>query len=351
MKHNVIVPTQIKRTTNTTENTKNMNTNIHSFKPSAALAAGAFFLALALGGYVWLSVRSTLPPAPARHKPAMTNHGVESELQELRKAASSDFQYLAITHEKEAHERLANAVQLCVDRSRSRVDSYAEWLLSYEATFAIVKAWYNNSLDSEMARFSQEKLLSQQELIDSLNSEAERLQADMAGKADVISSNYQDRVATVLARFDCPTLPTDPQFATLTLLTNRLKTAAIVGNASGISSFVGSMLVGSFAEKRFVTWLGEKLALKAGSKLIRWGTGPVGWVVGLTIGLGAEWAADKYLFKPHMVTELNSQLDNVQSQMLRAGGPVSQTASAQADLVRTIAAELAGSADRSIAQQ
>ena len=173
----------------------------------------------------------------------------------------------------------------------------------------------------------------------------------MAGKADVISSNYQDRVATVLARFDCPTLPTDPQFATLTLLTNRLKTAAIVGNASGISSFVGSMLVGSFAEKRFVMWLGKELALKAGGKVIRLGTGPVGWVVGFTIGLGVEWAADKYLFKPHLATELNSQLDNVQSQMLRAGGPVSQIASAQAELVRTIAAELAGSADRSIAQQ
>lgn len=308
-------------------------------------SVGVVSLGVTFMGYFWVASLRPRPSAPAVAAPKAAGQRVArsaellAELKTLRQGAASELLALAPAHEALTREKLAGVLQDQIQAARGRVDGYADWLLSYKATWPLGKAWYDGRLGPEMVRLSEEKLLSSQQMTESLGAETERLQVSLAEQTAAISSKYQDRVVSILAHFDEASVANPLELGRA--IVAPIQAPALVANASGISSFVGSTFAGSFAEKKFVTWLAKKIALKAGSKVLRVGTGPVGWVVGLSIGWAGERAADNYLFKPQLASNLNAQLTECERQLLAANGPVAQIAAAQGQIIRSAAADLA----------
>jgi hypothetical protein len=183
-------------------------------------------------------------------------------------------------------------------------------------------------------------MLSREELAEAANSEAESLRADLVTHADEISRDYNDRIAAVLKRFDeSGRLKIEevqlPQYSA-----EAMKGPTVVYNLESLANFIGAGLAGDYAGTRFVSWLGTKIAVTGGSDVVFADTGPIGWIAGITVGLGAQWAIDKFWIKPRLLRELDSQLDSVEGQLLKANSPVLRLASEQSDLARQAAIEL-----------
>ncbi len=306
------------------------------------LIAGVALLTIGLASMAWLSRSAKLSSPDSLPRPGLPDLRAKAvaAVNKLRREAAGKFQELANDHEAIARKRLASAVTQCVERSRQKKDSYADWLLSTGATLKFAQAWYNNRLAGMLEAATEQRLLSRQELAGAANGEAESLRADLITRADEISREYNDRIAAVLKQFDVADQLKVEAVQLPHYSVDEMKGPAVASNLESLANFIGAGLVGDYAGKEFISWLGTKVAVTAGSDLAFADTGPVGWIAGLTVGFAAQWAVDKYWIKPRLLRELDGQLDNVERKLLSVNSPVLKLAADQADLARQAAKQL-----------
>lgn len=257
----------------------------------------------------------------------------------LRRDAAREFQEAAVIHEQAAREALRNVVVQAVGEAHGKVPKHVDWLISWEATLGMAKAWWNENLDIFLSQAAENNLISQKELQDRLQVESQRLAQEAGIKGSEIAIRYENRFASLLAGLEEPVRVQMPVVQLNSVTKADMSNPVIMGNMAGISSFIGSTLLGNYAERRFVKWIGEKIAIKAGSKVVRIGSGPVGWAVSIGGGLLVEKGVDEYYLKPRLEKELNSQLDQLQAELLDHSF-IQEAACAQVLALRTIATEI-----------
>jgi hypothetical protein len=310
---------------------------------SLRLLAGLVLMLIGIGAIMWLYRPSVnlwnSNSLPMRKSPDSHANAI-AEVNKLRREAAGKFRKLADDHEIAARQRLANAITRRVEQSRQREAAYADWLLSTGATLKMAKAWYDDGLAEMLETATEQRMLSRQELAEAVNSQAGSLRADLVTRADEISRDYNDRIAAVLKRFDASDRLKIEAVQLPRYSAEDMRNPAINANLESLANFIGIGLIGDYAGSKFVSWLGTKVVATAGIDAVFADTGPVGWVAGLTVGLGTQWAIDKYYIKPRLLRELDGQLDSIKLQLLAADGPVFKLASDQADLARQAATEL-----------
>jgi len=259
----------------------------------------------------------------------------------LRRDAAQEFKEAAVIQEQAARDALRNVVIQAVDEAHGKVPKYADWLISWEATWEMAKAWWNKNLDKFLSQAAERNLISQKELQTRLQVESQRLAQEAGIKGAEIAIRYENRFASLLAGLEEPIRVQMPALQFNSVTKANMSNPVITGNLAGISSFIGSSLLAAYGERRFVEWVGEKIAIKAGSKVVRIGSGPVGWVVSICGGYLVEKGVDKYYLKPRLEEELNRQLDQFQAGLLDHAF-MQEAAYAQALPLRVIAKEIMG---------
>jgi hypothetical protein len=261
------------------------------------------------------------------------------EIHTMRRDAAIDFQKLAATHEQTARIAIRNTIIDSIDEARGRVPGYAEWMISGEATFDMAKALWNESLEVFLIDAAKERLISDATLGNRLEQVSVKLSYDAATEAENIAMHYENRFATLLAGMEEPVKMQMPTVEFISITEARIGNPVITGNVMGMTSFIGSAFILSFAAEKFIKRLGKQITIKAGSKIVRVGSGPVGWVIGLAGGYLVEKGVDEYYVKPHLEKELNQQLDQIQA-MLLGHDFIEEAAHAQALPIHNIAKAL-----------
>lgn len=257
----------------------------------------------------------------------------------LRRDASQEFQEAAVLHEQAVRDALCNVVTKAVGEAHRKVPKYADWLIGWDATWEMAKAWWNETLEIFLSQASERNLISQKELQNRLQVESQRFAQEASIKATDIAIRYENRFASLLAGLDEPIRVQMPVLQFNSVTKANMSNPVITGNLAGISSFIGSSLLAAYGERRFVEWVGEKIAIKAGSKVVRIGSGPVGWLVSLGGGYLVEKGVDEYYLKPRLEEELNRQLDQFQAGLLDHTF-IQEAAYAQSLPLRAIATEI-----------
>jgi len=257
----------------------------------------------------------------------------------LKRDAAREFQDAAVVHEQAAREALRNVVIQAAREAHGKVPKYADWLISWEATWEMAKAWWNENLDIFLSQAAEKNLISQKELQNRLQVESQRLAQEAGIKGAEIAIRYENRFASLLAGLEEPIRVQMPTLQLNSVTKANMSNPVITGNLAGISSFIGSSVLSAYWERRFVEWVGEKVAIKAGSKVVRVGSGPIGWAVSLGGGYLVEKGVDEYYLKPRLEEELNRQLDQLQAGLLDQAF-IQEAAYAQALPLRTIATEI-----------
>jgi hypothetical protein len=310
---------------------------------SPRLIAGLALLAIGLGSLMWLYQPTPTHPSssllPIQQSPDSKAKAV-AEVNRLRRQAAAKFRELAGDHEASARQRLAKTITQRVEQSRQREDAYADWLLSTGATLKLAKAWYDDRLAEMLDAATEERMLSRRDLAEAVNGEAESLRADLITSADEISRDYNDRIASALIKFDMSDRLKIEAIQLPRYSMKEMKGPTVASNVGSLANFIGAGFLGDYAGTTFVSWLGTKVAVTAGSDMAFADTGPVGWIAGLTVGVGAQWAVDKYWIKPRLLRELDSQLNSVKARLLAPNSPVLKLATDQADLAMQAATEL-----------
>lgn len=262
-----------------------------------------------------------------------------AEIDMMRRDAALEFQEAAAKHEQTARIAIREAVIETIDEARGRVSNYAEWMIGWEATLDMAKAMWNGSLEKYLVDAAEKRLISGEMIENRLNREAVNLSQEAGIKAETIAMRYENRFASLLAGLEEPVMLQMPSVEFLSVTSANISNPVITGNVMGTTSFIGSTLLTSFAADRFVKRLGKQITIKAGSKIVRVGSGPVGWVIGLAGGYLVEKGVDEYYVKPHLEKELNQQLDQIQAKLL-GHAFIEETASTQALPLLNIAREL-----------
>jgi hypothetical protein len=259
----------------------------------------------------------------------------------LRRDAAQEFQEAASGHEQAVRTALRTVVIQAIGEAHRKVPQYADWLIGWEATWDMAKAWWNENLDTFLSQAAERNLISQTELQNRLQVESQRLAQEAGSKGAEIAIRYENRFASLLAGLDEPVRVQMPALQLNSVTKANMSNPVITGNLAGISSFIGSSLLAAYGERRFVEWVGEKVAIKAGSKVVRVGSGPIGWAVSLGGGYLVEKGVDEYYIKPRLEEELNSQLNQLQAGLLDRAF-IQEASTAQALPLRTIATEIMG---------
>ncbi|MGD9558699.1 MAG: hypothetical protein AB7V25_16860 [Mangrovibacterium sp.] len=261
------------------------------------------------------------------------------EIDVMRRDAALEFQEAAAAHEQAVRIAMRNTINETIEEAHGRVPDYAEWIIGWEATLDMAKALWNDNLEEVLVAAAEKRLLSRVMIENRLNQVAVNLSQESGIKAEAIAMRYENRFAGLLAGFEEPVRMQIPPVKFLSVASANICNPVIAGNAMGMTSFIGSMLLVSFAADKFVQRLGKQITIKAGSKIVRIGSGPIGWVIGFAGGYMVEKGVDEYYVKPRLVQELNQQLDQVQT-MLLGHDFIEKAASAQALPLHNIAREL-----------
>ena len=266
---------------------------------------------------------------------------VMEKINGLRRDAAQEFKEAAVAHEQAACDALRAVVIQAIGEAHGKVPKYADWLIGWEATWGMAKAWWNEKLDIFLSQAAEKNLISQKELQDRLQVESQKLAQEAGIKGAEIAIRYENRFASLLAGLEEPIRVQMPVLQFNSVTKANMSNPVITGNLAGIGSFIGSSLLAAYAERRFVEWVGEKIAIKAGSKVVRIGSGPIGWAISLGGGYLVEKGVDEYYLKPRLEKELNHQLDQLQTGLLDQTF-IQEAAYAQASPLRTIATEIMG---------
>ena len=310
------------------------------FHPRLWLGTGMLTLSLGLIWHLSSATKEDAAQVALQAQEAQRQQAL-AKLNGIRKEAAGDFAKLGTRHEAAARLRLQTTVHETTAAAKHRVPGYASWLLSYEASWEMLKAWKHHEIPAMLARESEKRMLSREAVSASLGAEDRRLNDELGKEAETLSGQYDNRVASVLALLDEPVRAQLPEFGFGKVTRAQFSNPVIQANLAGIGNFVGSSLVLSYGIERFVQWLGPKIAMKGASKLVRVGSGPVGWVIGLAGGIAIEKAIDETVIKPRLVAELNSQLDQVEACLIAKNGPCDSIAKEQARRARKISETLA----------
>lgn len=235
----------------------------------------------------------------------------------MRQAAARELRELAEKHEQEVRNALTTVLVKEIAAAHLRVPAYTDWLVTWEATWEMAKAWWNDDLESFLCKAGEERLLSAATIQARLEGETRKLAQAGAERATYIVIQYENRFTSLLAGLDEQVRVQMPPVAFPSIARADLNNPVVLGNMAGVSSFVGTALLASYGEQRFVQWLGKEATIKAGSKVVRIGSGPVGWVVSLVGGYLAEKGLDEYVIKPRLAEELHRQLDQAAAELLK----------------------------------
>ncbi len=239
-----------------------------------------------------------------------------AEIDMLRRDAALEFQEAAAKHEQAVRIAIRDAVIESIDEARGRVPDYAEWMIGWEATLDMAKAMWNDNLEAFLVDTAEKRLISGSAIENHVEQKTSKLYHEAASEAETISMRYENRFASLLAGLEEPLRAQMPSVEFLSVTSANISNPVITGNVMGMSSFIGSMLLTSFAAEKFVKQLGKQVTIKAGGKIVRVGSGPVGWVIGLAGGILVEKGVDEYYIKPRLVQDLNQQLDQIQAMLL-----------------------------------
>jgi hypothetical protein len=263
------------------------------------------------------------------------------KINDLQRDAAQEFQEAASGHEQAVRTALRTVVIQAIGEAHRKVPQYADWLIGWEATWDMAKAWWDENLDTFLSQAAEKNLISQKELQNRLQVESQRLALEAGSKGAEIAIRYENRFASLLAGLDEHVRVQMPTLQLNSVTKANMSNPVITGNMAGISSFIGSSLLANYGERRFVKWIGEQVTIKAGSKVVRVGSGPIGWAISLGGGYLVEKGVDEYYIKPRLEEELNSQLNQLQTGLLDHAF-IQEAATAQALPLRTIATEIMG---------
>ena len=272
------------------------------------------------------------------HQELLRKEGLE-KINVIRREAALEFQELAAIHKQNVISAFREAIIEEISAAHNRVSDYVEWLISWEATWEMVKAWWDNDLDLLLIQTSEKRLLSKEAIHGRLQTKATILNQEAASMAEAIAIRYENRFASLLYSLDEPIRVQMPPIAFKTITESNINNPVITGNLAGMSSFIGATVLAAYGERRFIEWLGGKIAIKAGSKVVRVGTGPIGWAVSLGGGYLVEKGLDEYYLKPRLTEEINRQLDQIKEALL-SHYFIAEEASTQALPFLNIAKEL-----------
>lgn len=261
------------------------------------------------------------------------------EIDTMRRDAAIEFQELAATHEQNIRVAIMGTITESIDEARGRVPDYAEWMISCEATFDMAKALWDESLEEFLVDAAEKRLISGATIENRLEQVAVKMSYDAAAEAENIAMRYENRFATLLAGLEEPVKMQMPVVEFLSVTSANISNPVITGNLMGMTSFIGASFVLSFAAEKFIKRLGKQITIKAGSKIVRMGSGPVGWVIGIGGGYLVEKGIDEYYVKPQLEQELHQQLNQVQALLLEHAF-IAETATAYALPLLKIAMEL-----------
>lgn len=279
------------------------------------------------------------PPETEEARKERQRQEALEKLSTLRQDAARELQELAARHEQESRAALMKVLAEEIAVAHRRVPAYVNWLVGWEATWEMSKAWWNDEIETFLVQAGEKNLLSAAVIHARLENEARTLAQVAAEKAVCVAVKYENRFTGLLASLDEQVRVQMPPFEFPSITKGDIGNPVIMGNMAGVSSFVGGSLMAIYGERSFVQWVGNKISIKAGSKIIRIGSGPVGWIISFGGGYLAEKGLDEYIIKPRLTEELHRQIDQVETALLKHSF-IDEMASAQAASLREMASTL-----------